>query len=85
MKTKPPPGTRVRLTGEFLRNTGQQAGGEGQKSWTIVSCGCGLCKDYPGVIGSFVALDEMHLHPEDGPRHIHIANIELDRRKGRSS
>lgn len=29
------PGDTVRLTGLFLRNTGQQAGGEGQSRWTV--------------------------------------------------
>jgi predicted ABC-type transport system involved in lysophospholipase L1 biosynthesis ATPase subunit len=28
-------GDRVQLTGQFLRSTGQVAGGEGQKVWTV--------------------------------------------------
>lgn len=35
---------KVRLTGYFLKCTGQQAGGEGQNVWTVVECGCSLCK-----------------------------------------
>src|SRR6185369_4562432 len=30
------PGTRVRLSGTFLKNTGQRVGGEGQKTWTVL-------------------------------------------------
>jgi len=29
-------GDRVRLTGAFLRSTGQIVGGEGQKRWTVM-------------------------------------------------
>jgi len=36
MKTIPPVGTKVRLTGKFLRNTGQIAGGEGGARWLTV-------------------------------------------------
>lgn len=37
LAAKPPPGTRVKLTGIFLKNTGQQRGGEGSKVWTVLS------------------------------------------------
>lgn len=30
------PGTRVRLSGKFLRSTGQLAGGEGRKVWAVL-------------------------------------------------
>jgi hypothetical protein len=36
LKNLPPPGTRVRLTGAFLKSTGQQRGGEGASVWTVV-------------------------------------------------
>jgi hypothetical protein len=32
----PPIGTKVRLTGTFLKNTGQQRGGEGASRWKII-------------------------------------------------
>lgn len=83
------PGTRVRLTGIFLRNTGQIAGGEGQSRWNIVECHCGLCT-VRGDGFAFVAVDEPHeaqsdpkgyedLLPEDRPkwRHINVANLEV--------
>jgi ABC-type cobalamin transport system ATPase subunit len=31
-------GDVVRLTGDFLRSTGQIAGGEGQRRWIVVTC-----------------------------------------------
>ncbi len=64
-------GTRVRLTGEFLRNTGQMAGGEGQSKWTTVDCRCGLCKT-----GRFVAVDEPSIDAPDRSRHINADNLE---------
>jgi len=88
LKKKPEPGTKVRLTGVFLRNTGQMTGDEGRKRWTVQSCECGLCKcGKPG----FVAVDEPHqaaLDPkgyEDVPpekrakmlRHVACGNLEI--------
>lgn len=68
------PGTRVRLTGTFLRNTGQMAGGEGQSRWTTVPCGCGLCKG-----GGFVAVDEPSIDDPSRPRHFNAGNLEKAR------
>ena len=43
LQTRPPAGTKVRFTGYFLRATGQIAGGEGQKVWTVLAPGeCGF-------------------------------------------
>ncbi len=83
------PGTKVRLTGMFLRNTGQIAGGEGQNVCTIVACACRLCQPKDNR-AAFVAVDEPHeaqtdprgyedLAPEDRPkwRHINAANLEV--------
>lgn len=36
LKTLPPIGTKVRLTGTFLKSTGQQRGSEGASVWTVV-------------------------------------------------
>lgn len=47
LKEIPPVGTKVRLTGKFLRDTGQQRGGEGASVWTVV-----------GGSGSFVQVNE---------------------------
>ena len=68
MKTKPEPGARVRLTGKFLRNTGQQIGAEGLSTWTVQACDCELC-----ALGTYIASDQQS---EGAPRHFHIANLE---------
>lgn len=47
------PGDRVRLSGKFLRSTGQSVGGEGQKIWTVKA-----------LSGGFVVVDE-ELGPYD--------------------
>lgn len=77
-------GDRVRLTGAFLRSTGQIAGGEGQSRWVVQAHpGCRLCAD-----GRFVLTDEVR--QEDGMftaeelmadpllayRHINAGNLE---------
>jgi hypothetical protein len=75
------PGARVRLTGAFLRSTGQIAGGEGQKVWTVRECGCRLCAN-----GRFVLTDEISGSYDYTPeeiaadphlryRHINAANV----------
>lgn len=71
MTKAPAVGTRVRLTGEFLRNTGQIAGGEGQSKWTTVACSCGLCQG-----GRFVAVDQPSTDDPTRSRHIHAGNLE---------
>ena len=48
LKALPPVGAKVRLTGTFLKNTGQHRGGEGASRWTVVG--------HSG--GSFVIVDE---------------------------
>ena len=48
-----PVGARVKLTGVFLKNTGQRLGGEGERVWTRVDCECEVC-----ARGGHVAVDE---------------------------
>lgn len=49
-----PVGARVKLTGVFLKNTGQRTGEEGAKVWTTLEhLSCPLCES-----GRFVAVDE---------------------------
>lgn len=65
-----PVGSTVKLSGKFLRDTGQVIGGEGCKRWTTVECGCGLC-----LGGSYVAVNE-----DSGwgsARHINTSNLIL--------
>ena len=82
-------GAVVRLTGRFLRNTGQIAGSEGASRWKIVACECRLCR--PSGDGfRCVAVDEPHeaqrdprgyedIPADERPkwRHINAANLEL--------
>lgn len=63
-------GDKVQLTGTFLRQTGQLAGGEGQSVWTVVECNCSLCAS-----DRFVALDEPSSYDETQPRHIMVGNL----------
>jgi hypothetical protein len=82
-KAKMLPGAKVRLTGAFLRSTGQIAGGEGHMSWLVQECNCPMCQ------GEYVATNEPHycqenpegfedIAPEERPkwRHFHITNVE---------
>lgn len=89
LQSVPPPGTRVRLTGYFLKATGQQRGSEGVSKWKVVACPCPLCAS-----GNYVAVDEptpqevLRTTYSDIPksdyakegvlwRHIAIGNLEL--------
>jgi hypothetical protein len=80
-------GDRVRLTGAFLRNTGQQVGGEGRNVWTVIKHpGCNLCADHRFVLtneprqddGMFTA-EELAADPFLKYRHINAANLEKAR------
>jgi hypothetical protein len=69
-------GDTVRMTGKFLRNTGQQVGGEGQKRWTV--------KDVQGSFAvvdeeadtSYYTAEEMERDPSLKWRRINIGNLE---------
>ena len=65
------PGDTVRLTNEFLRNTGQVVGGEGFSRWTIVACPCTLCGS-----GRFVATNEASYDDPAQARHFYAGNLE---------
>jgi len=87
---RPAVGTVVRLTGVFLRNTGQIAGGEGQARWTVVACDCRACDDWTAAEAApLVAVNEPHacqsdprgyedIAPEDRPKWRHIAACNLE-------
>ena len=93
LKSKPAPGTIVRFTGVYLKNTGQQLGSEGSKRFKVLECE--TCKlDFDGrgnCSSSTVAVDEPHQAAldktgyEDIPddwrlkmkRHVNIANLEI--------
>lgn len=84
LKSPPKPGTRVRLTGAFLKSTGQQVGPEGRKVWTVQACDCSLCTG-----GRFALTDERlsdeyraemwgDLPEEQRPRFRHVAIFNLE-------
>jgi len=90
------PGTKVRLTGKFLKNTGQQRGDEGVREFTVVECGCASCK--LAGDGGTVAVDERRgtydlpgyytdaekaAHPELVHRHILRVNLQPKDADGR--
>lgn len=70
MKNKPAPGTKVRFTGKYLRNTGQQVGSEGLSRWIVEECNCDLCN-----LGRHIATNEKNFD-DDGQRHMAFFNME---------
>lgn len=88
MRTRPEPGTRVRLTGAFLRSTGQVAGDEGRRRWVVQACDCAGCRttlvctdqatpaDY---LESMWTARELADNPSLRWRHIAFANLERAR------
>lgn len=67
---KYPVGTKVRFTGVFLKSTGQIAGEEGQKWFTVMECACSLC-----TTGDYLAVDEPNVFDEIKYRHIAVTNL----------
>lgn len=63
-------GLRVKFTGVFLKNTGQQVGGEGQKVFVVQPCGCDGCTD-----GHLIAVDEKSDFDPSLQRHIATNNV----------
>lgn len=88
--TRPAVGAVVRLTGVFLRSTGQIAGGEGQARWAVVACDCRACADWTAHDAlPLVAVNEPHscqsdprgyedIAPEDHPKWRHVAACNLE-------
>ena len=63
-------GDKVKLTGKFLRNTGQFTGSEGLSQWIVQACPCSLCED-----GRYVAVNEPSASDPDRPRHFNARNL----------
>jgi hypothetical protein len=92
LQVRPPVGSKVRLTGYFLKSTGQIKGEEGAKRWAVVNdCGfpkpC-MCQTRVTEAHAHVAVDEAIAHEgyedivstrADGRlmRHIALGNLEL--------
>lgn len=87
LKTQPPPGTKVRFTGTYLRNTGQLTGDEGQRRWIVQKCECSFCKGGQHVctdekhgddyMQRFYSAEEIATLPHLRFRHIGIAGLEI--------
>lgn len=75
LASKVAPGVRVRLTGDFLHNTGQFYGSECFATWTVVDCNCGLCTGK--MKEKYVAVNEPSCFDPTRPRHINAANLEI--------
>ncbi len=80
------PGVKVRLSGKFLRSTGQTAGGEGSKVWTVQECPCAMCKarDFQAVAVnetksdlSYWSDEELAAMPYLKVRHIAKCNLTI--------
>lgn len=78
-------GDRVRLTGKFLRNTGQYAGPEGRSVWTITgfsNAGRWAITDQPTNTDHYSA-EELAADPSLAFRRIAVANLQRVRSSGR--
>ena len=72
LKVLPPPGTTVRLTGIFLKNTGQHRGGEGASRWKVLPWSE---SGFPGPASdSFVVVNE----PQDPSYYSDITSTRSD-------
>jgi hypothetical protein len=73
-------GDAVRLTGKFLRNTGQQRGPEGQKRWKVIGItGDWAIVDEPSDL-SYFAPEEIAADPSLKYRRIALENLEIVKR-----
>lgn len=76
-------GDRIRLTGQFLRNTGQFTGPEGQSRWTVtgISPAGMLVTDEPDDdAADWYSAEELAEHPYLRYRRIHPSNCEKVRK-----
>ena len=77
-------GDTVRLTGAFLKSTGQIAGDEGHAKWTVQACPCRSCASGTVILtnqpreddGMFTA-EEIAREPHLKYRHIAAGNLVL--------
>ena len=78
LKDLPPPGARVRLTGIYLKNTGQQRGGEGASVWTVLgSSGRDFVVVNEPADTSYFTPAEMAADPSLRWRRINKANLQI--------
>lgn len=77
MTTAFQPGDRVKLTGKFLKSTGQQAGPEGQRVWTVVgNCSSGFVMvDQDTSSDGYFSAEELAAQPDLKWRRFHPGNL----------
>lgn len=69
-------GDTVRMTGKFLRNTGQQVGGEGKKRWTVKDIQGSFAVVDEDADTSYFTAEEMQKDPSLRWRRINVGNLE---------
>lgn len=69
-------GSTVRLTGKFLRSTGQQVGGEGTKRWQVLGIHGSLAEVNEPSAYQFTD-EEYEADPSLKNRRIHVGNLEV--------
>jgi len=69
-------GDTVRMTGKFLRNTGQQVGGEGKKHWTVKDIQGSFAVVDEDADTSYFTAEEMQKDPSLRWRRINVGNLE---------
>jgi hypothetical protein len=74
LKAMPAPGTKVRLTGKFLKSTGQQRGGEGASRWTVLPWSESGFPPSPYSESNFVVVNES----QDGAMYSDITSTRSD-------
>jgi hypothetical protein len=85
LKDPPPPGAKVRLTGHYLKSTGQQRGSEGASRWTVLgTSGNFVIVDEPADTRYFTS-EEIAADPSLKWRRIHRGNLEIVGAKPKAS
>jgi len=75
-------GSKVKLTGKFLRSTGQVTGHAGMDRWIVQACECRNCKEgtwvctnEPGLTDLYTT-EEIAAEPWLSWRHIAVFNLQ---------
>ena len=77
LQSPPPVGSRVRLTGSFLKSTGQQRGREGASVWTVVGNTPSFVIVNEPADTSYFTPAEMAADPSLKWRRINKGNLEI--------
>lgn len=72
-------GDRVRMTGKFLRSTGQYAGLDSQQVWKVLGFDGGWAVVNEETDTRYFTDEELKLDPSLQWRRIHVGNLEIVR------